>query len=175
MSYFVRRCRYHAHGVLVLNKHQINPDYAFVYFDGTSTSRDVIADNLEVKIEEQDCSELVLNPSIADSSFWGYIDRGYSMIDLVPGSGGEGDLAIRSFGRSSSSWRGLRQQLDARCFIAGADYEISAKFRLLNSTTMDGAMCDTNVQTNNRDHTQCPSVVIFGWGCDEDKYGDDDV
>ena len=76
---------YHVHGVLVLNEHQINPEYAKVYFDGTDVSRNVIVDNLDVKLAPQDCSELILNPSIVDSSFWSYIDRGYSMVDLVPG------------------------------------------------------------------------------------------
>eukprot|EP00804_Cyclotella_cryptica_P014145 CCRYP_005584-RA/>CCRYP_005584-RA protein AED:0.03 eAED:0.03 QI:259/1/1/1/0.94/0.9/20/117/3951 len=156
---------YHAHGVLVMNENHVNADYAKVYFDGTATSRDVIVDNLEVKLAPQQCSELVLNPSIEDSSFWSYIDRGYSMVSLVPGANGGSDLALRSFGRSSSTWRGLKQQLDTRCFISGAEYEISAKFRLLNSTTSQGVMCDTNVLTNNRGNTQCPSVVIYGWSC----------
>eukprot|EP00804_Cyclotella_cryptica_P009369 CCRYP_018076-RB/>CCRYP_018076-RB protein AED:0.03 eAED:0.03 QI:374/1/1/1/0.94/0.9/20/617/4181 len=158
---------YHAHGVLVLNENHIDADYAKVYFDGTATSRDVIVDNLEVKVASQECSELVLNPSIEDSSFWSYIDRGRSMVSLVLGAQGGSDLALRSYGRSSS-WRGLRQQLDTRCFFSGAEYEISAKFRLVNSTTSQGVLCDTNVQTNNRENTQCPSVVIYGWGCDGD-------
>ncbi|KAL7482807.1 hypothetical protein ACHAW6_008462, partial [Cyclotella cf. meneghiniana] len=156
---------YHAHGVLMLNEHQINADYAKVYFDGTATFRDVIVDNLEVKFAPQQCSELVLNPSIDDSSFWSYIDRGNGMISLVPGASGGSDLALRSFSRSSSVWSGLRQQLDKRCFFSGAEYEITAKFRLLNSTTSQGVKCDTNVQTNNYGNTQCPSVVIYGWGC----------
>ena len=166
--------RYHVHGVLVLNEHQINPEYAKVYFDGTDVSRNVIVDNLDVKLAPQDCSELILNPSIVDSSFWSYIDRGYSMVDLVPGVDGGSDLALRSFGRNHA-WRGIRQTLDARCFFSGAEYEISAKFRLLNSTTAEGVMCDTNIQTNDRYGMQCPSVVIYGWDCDEDEDGDDDV
>jgi hypothetical protein len=157
--------RYHAHGILVLNENHITTDYAKVYFDGTATSRDVIVDNLEVKLAPKQCSELVLNPSIEDSSFWSYIDRGHGMVSLVPGANGGADRALRSFDRSRSTWTGLRQQLDTRCFFSGAEYEISAKFRLLNSTTSQGVMCDTNVLTNNRGNTQCPSVVIYGWGC----------
>jgi len=156
---------YHAHGVLVLNENHITADYAKVYFDGAATSRDVIVDNLEVKFAPQQCIELVLNPSVEDSSFWSYIDRGYGMVSLVPGANGGADRALRSFGRSSSTWTGLRQQLDTRCFFSGAEYDISAKFRLLNSTTSQGVRCDTNVLTNNRGNTQCPSVVIYGWGC----------
>lgn len=158
---------YHAHGVLVLNEDQVDPEYAKVYFDGIHTSKDVVVDNVEVKIAPQDCSELILNPTVVDSSYWGYIDRGYSQLDLVPGASGGSDLALRSFGRSSSTRRGIRQQLDARCFISDVEYEISAKFRLLNSTTSEGVMCDTNVQENNRDKTQCPSVTIVGWNCDK--------
>jgi hypothetical protein len=152
--------------MLVLNENHIDVTYAKVYFDGTSTVRDVVVDNLEAKLESQQCSELILNPTFVDASFWSYIDRGRSKVDLVPGADGGSDLALRSFGRSSSSWRGVRQQLDSRCFVSGAQYEISAKFKLLNSTTSQGVMCDTNVQYNNREGTQCPSVVIYGWGCD---------
>lgn len=158
----------------MLNEHQINPAYAKVYFDGTDVSRDVIVDDLDVKLAPQDCGELILNPSIVDSSFWSYIDRGYSMVDLVPGADGDADLALRSFGRNHA-WRGIRQTLDARCFFSGAEYEISAKFRLLNSTTAEGVMCDTNIKSNDRYGMQCPSVVIYGWDCEEDADGDDDV
>lgn len=167
--------RYHAHGVLSLNQHQINPDYAKVYMDGTHISRDVVVDNLDVKFSPQDCSDLILNPSIEDSSFWTYIDRDGSKVDLVEGANGGTDLALRSFSRSGSTWRGIRQQLDARCFVSGLEYDIAAKFRLLNSTTGEGAMCDTNVQANDRYNTQCPSVVIYGWKCELDDDGDDDV
>lgn len=151
-----------------MNENHINADYAKIYFDGTATSRKIIVDNLEVKFAAQQCSELILNPSIDDSSFWSYIDRGYGMVSLVPGASGGSDLALRSFSRSSSSWSGLRQQLDVRCFFSGAEYEITAKFRLLNSTTSQGVKCDTNIQSNNYGNTQCPSVVIYGWGCEGD-------
>jgi hypothetical protein len=149
----------------VLNDKHIGADYTKIYFDGTATSRDVLVDNLEAKVAPQECSALVLNPSFnADTAFWSYIDRGRSKLQLVPGANGGSDLALRSFSRDHT-WRGVRQQLDARCFVSGAEYEISAKFRLLNATTAQGVMCDTNVQTNNRENTQCPSVVIYGWGC----------
>lgn len=100
---------------------------------------------------------------MTDSSFWSYIDRGRSQVSLVPGVNGD-DLALKSFARDHT-WRGFRQQLDARCFVENEEYEITGKFRLLNGTTSEGVMCDTNVQTNDRYNTQCPSVVIYGWGC----------
>ena len=158
--------RYHAHGVHVLDEMHIDVDYAKVYFDGTATSRDVIVDNVEIQFAPKSCDALVLNPSFMDTAaFWSYIDRGHSKVDLVPGADGDSDLALRSFDRTHT-WRGVKQQLDARCFISGAEYEISAKFRLLNSTSLNGVMCDTNVQTNDRYNTQCPSIVIYGWGCE---------
>jgi hypothetical protein len=127
----------------------------------------VLVDNLEAKVAPRECNALVLNPSFQDSSFWSYIDRGPSKLELVQGaSGGSEDFALRSFARDHT-WRGVRQQLDTRCFVEGMEYEITAKFRLLNATTAQGVICDTNVQTNNRANTQCPSVVIYGWGCNE--------
>jgi hypothetical protein len=90
-------------------------------------------------------------------------DRLFVLVSLVPGANGD-DLALKSFARDHT-WRGFRQQLDARCFVENEEYEITGKFRLLNGTTSEGVMCDTNVQTNDRYNTQCPSVVIYGWGC----------
>jgi hypothetical protein len=100
-----------------LAKNQADAEYAKVYFDGTATIRDVIVDNVEVKFAPQQCSQLVLNPSIVDSSFWNNNDRVWSKVDLVPGASGGSDLALRSFERSQSDWRGLRQQLDKRCVL----------------------------------------------------------
>ena len=148
-----------------MNENHVGAGFTKLFFDGTATSRDVVVDNVEAKFVPRQCNELVLNPSFEDAAFWSYIDRDRSRVELVTGAQGGSDLALRSYSRTST-WRGVRQELDARCFESGAEYEISAKFRLLDSATSQGVMCDTNVQGNNRENTQCPSVVIYGWGCD---------
>ena len=102
--------RYHAHGILILNEKHVGADYTKLYFDGTHQSRDVVVDNVEAKFAPLECSELVINPSFQDASFWSYIDRGRSKVDLVTGVNGGSDLALRSFSRDHS-WRGVRQQL----------------------------------------------------------------
>ena len=96
-------------GMHVLNEHQVQADYIKIYFDGTATSRDVIVDDVKVVHVPQNCQKLVLNPSFEDgSSFWSYIDRGGSKVSLFsPGAGGASDFALRSYARSSSSWRGV--------------------------------------------------------------------
>ncbi len=150
-----------------LNEDQANAEFAKVYFDGAVASLDVIVDDVEVNKIPSTCQELILNPSFEESTaFWSFIDRGYSKVGLhSPGAAGASDFALRSYDRGSSEWRGIRQQLDNRCFTVGAEYTISAKFRLLNPSTGEGEVCDTNVQYNNGERTQCPSVVVYGWQC----------
>jgi len=155
--------RYHVHGIFILNADQAGADYAKVYFDGASTVRDVVVDNLQVKVVPQNCKSLIMNPSFDEgSAFWSYIDRGYSKVSLYPGEDGDSDFALRSYARTSSRWRGVRQRLDTRCFVSGSEYTITAKFRLLNASSQ-GMTCNTNIQYDN--DQMCPNVVIYGWGC----------
>ncbi len=155
-------------GVSSLSSDQAKADYSKIYFDGANAAFDVVVDDVQVKHLVQNCKELVLNPSFeTNTAYWSFIDRSNSKIGLFsPGAGGESDFALRSYDRGSGEWRGARQQLDVRCFVPGIEYTISAKFRLLNAVTQVGESCDTNALQDNKEETQCPTVVIFGWGCD---------
>lgn len=92
------------------------------------------------------CDALVLNPSFEDgtSTYWQMSDRRpRQKVNMhSPGAAGESDYALKVYDRDHY-WRGLRQKLDPRCFVAGEEYSISAKFRLLNATG-HGVMCDTS-------------------------------
>lgn len=55
------------------------------------------------------------------------------------------------------------QKLDPLCFIVGEEYDIRAKFRLLDATSGEGLWCDVNHQWNSANN--CPSVSIYGQSC----------
>jgi len=157
--------RYNIHGLWTLRPNQAQADFTKMYFDGISTAYDVIVDNIEVKHLPKQCNALVENPSFNNCSaaFWQATDRDRMKLKLYsPGSEGQGDFALRAYARDHS-WRGIRQQLDKRCFVTGEEYKISAKFRLLNATSGAGVHCNTNDQWMSGKN--CPSVMIYGEEC----------
>ena len=157
--------RYNIHGLWTLRPNQAKADFTKIYFDGISTAYDVIIDNIQVKRLPLQCNTLVENPSFSNgsSAFWQATDRDRMKLNLYsPGADGPGDFALRAYNRDHQ-WRGIRQQLDKRCFVTGEEYTISAKFRLLNATSGAGLHCLTNDQWMSGKN--CPSVMIYGEGC----------
>ena len=161
---------YSIHGLWSLRPNQALADFTKVYLDGISTAYDVIIDNMQIKHLPLQCDTLVENPSFINgsASYWhatyiDAIDRDRMKLKIYsPGAGGGGDFALRAYDRDHSS-RGMRQQLDKRCFVTGEEYTISAKFRLLNSTSGIGLTCNTNDRTVTGKN--CPSVMIQGEEC----------
>jgi hypothetical protein len=157
--------RYNIHGLWTLRPNQAQADYTKIYVDGISTAYDVIIDNMQTKHLPLQCNALIENPSFNNRSaaFWQPTDRDRMKLKLYsPGAGGPEDFALRGYARDHS-WRGIRQQLDKRCFVTGQEYTISAKFRLLNATTGAGVQCNTNDQWYSG--LNCPSVMIYGEEC----------
>lgn len=162
---FVTPFRYHIHGLWPLRPNQVGADFTKIYFDGIDSSYDVIIDTVQIKQLPLQCSALVENSSFKNRSaeYWQATDRDRLKIKLYsPGADGQGDFALRAYNRDHP-WRGIRQQLDKRCFVTGEEFIISAKFRLLNATTGTGLNCTTNDQWGSGKN--CPSVMIYGEGC----------
>ena len=115
---------------------------------------DVYTADVKAYVLEQNCEALVMNPDFEEKDlYWTYTDRDRSKVKVVPGAGGSGH-ALRVYDRDHT-WRGLRQVLDSRCFVASEEFTITAKFRLTDAA-LAGVACVG---------TQCPSVVIYGRKC----------
>ena len=142
-------------------------DLTKIYFGDSHPKYNVITADVQAHVLEKNCQALVLNPDMADKDlFWSYTDRDRSKIKVISGEGGSGH-ALRVYDRDSS-WRGLKQDLDPRCIVAGEEFLITANFRLTNSTG-HGVECDPNVQWNHNEGSQCPSVVVYGKKCPTGK------
>jgi hypothetical protein len=142
-------------------------DLTKIYFGDSHPKYDVITADVQAHVLEKNCQALVLNPDMSERDlFWSYTDRDRSKIKVIPGEGGSGH-ALRVYDRDSS-WRGLMQHLDPRCIVAGEEFLITANFRLTNSTG-HGVECDPNIQWNNNEGSQCPSVVVYGKECPTGK------
>lgn len=134
-----------------------------MYFADANPEWDVYTADVKAYVLEQNCQALVENSGFDEKDlFWTYTDRDRSKVKVIPGAGGSGH-ALRIYDRDHS-WRGLRQVLDPRCFVAGAEYSISAKFHLTDAS-LAGVSCDPNFQYNWNEGTQCPSVVLYGRKC----------
>ena len=134
-----------------------------MYFADANPNWDVYTADVKAYVLEQNCQALVENSNFEDKDlFWTYTDRDRSKVKVIPGSDGTGH-ALRSYDRDHS-WRGLRQTLDSRCFVAGEEFDISAKFRLTDEN-LAGVECDPNYQYNYLEGSQCPSVVLYGKKC----------
>jgi len=139
-------------------------DLTKMYFGDPHPRYEVLTADVEAYVLEQNCQALILNPGMEEKDlFWSYTDRDRSKIKVIPGEGGSGH-ALRVYDRDNS-WRGLKQLLDARCFVAGEVYAITGNFRLTDSS-LNGVACDPNYQWNNNEGTQCPSVVVHGSDCE---------
>jgi hypothetical protein len=151
-------------GTLTLKPDMVGPNmHSKLHFINLDPAYSTIIDNAEIKVLPQQCSALVLNPSVDNGSmYWQTNDRHRAKLDLYsPGASGGSDVALRSFERDHW-WRGMRQRLDPRCFASGDEYVINAKFRLLDAAGQ-GVMCDVNKQWTTTD--VCPSVAIYGFQC----------
>jgi hypothetical protein len=145
---------HHVHGIHVLNENDEKPDLAKMYFPDANAEWDVYTADVKAYVLEQNCQALVLNPDFEEKDmYWTYTDRDRSKVKVIPGAGGSGH-ALRLYDRDHS-WRGLRQVLDPRCFVAAEEFTITAKFRLTDAS-LAGVACEG---------TQCPSVKIFGRKC----------
>jgi len=139
-------------------------DLTKMYLGDPHPRYEVMTADVEAYVLEQNCQALILNADMAEKDmFWSYTDRDRSKIKVIPGEGGSGH-ALRVYDRDHS-WRGLKQLLDARCFVAGEVYAITANFRLTDSS-LNGVACDPNYQWNNNEGSQCPSVVVHGSDCE---------
>lgn len=155
--------RHHVHGIHVHTENGENPDLSRIYFADANPAWDVYTADVKAYVLEQNCQALVLNPDMEEKDlYWTFTDRDRSKVKVITGAGGSGH-ALRVYDRDHS-WRGLFQVLDSRCFVAGEEYDISAKFRLTDAS-LAGVTCDPNFQYNHNEGAQCPSIVIYGKKC----------
>lgn len=155
--------RHHVHGIHVHNKNGVDANLAKMYFADANPSWDVYTADVKAYVLEQNCNALIENPDMEQKDlFWTYTDRDRSKVKVIAGAGGSGH-ALRVYDRDHS-WRGIRQVLDPRCFVAAEEFTIYAKFRLVDDS-LAGVTCDPSYLVNSLDGAQCPSVVIYGRKC----------
>lgn len=103
---------------------------------------------------EAECANLVRNPGGEDGShnYWMHSGGGIK----VHNEGSAGSYAISSEGRTGA-WQGPGQFLDTRCFTEGQQYEVTAKFKLIEPKSGATIDCDPN-QKNVNAFDVCPRV-----------------
>ncbi len=155
--------RHHVHGIHIHNENGVKPNLAKMYFADANPIWDVYTADVKAYVLEKNCQALIENPNMEEKDlYWTYTDRDRSKVKVITGVGGSGH-ALRVYDRDHS-WRGLRQVLDPRCFVATEEFTINARFRLTDESLV-GVTCDPTYKVNSLDGAQCPSVVIYGRKC----------
>lgn len=150
-------------GIFTIPEKSADADHASLYMSGLDASVNIIMDNVSIKKIPEQCDSLILNPSFDDgTSFWIGDRKNEVKVKLSPGAGGSGH-ALMAYDRAFH-WRGVYQRLDPRCFVAGAEYVVTAKFKLLNGMSSAGMTCDPTIKWRNDE--QCPSVMLQAYECD---------
>ncbi len=158
-------------GIMTVTEKQADHDNIFARLYGTHENMNVFYDDISIVPIPKSCQNLVLNGDfeVGDARFWlqgeNYSKRTLDVeIFSLGANGSRYSLMLQNF-----SIERFGQRLDSRCLVEGQEFQISAKFRLLDvNNHASGIECDTSIRRNGSVSNNCPYVVIRGRECADD-------
>lgn len=156
-------------GIMTVIEPWVDHDRMSIVLGGPHESMNVYFDDASIIHIPRKCDNLVLNSDFeeGDSRFWLPTTRhniGVSMSAIESGSS-KFAVAISQL-KHFYTEHALRQQLDTRCIVEGQEYQINAKFKLVNPSDLTtGLGCDPTSRSVT-DENHCPIVTIKGEQCD---------
>ncbi len=150
-------------GIMTVTELEANHDEIYARLYGPHPNMNIYYDDISITPIPKSCQNLVLNGDfeVGDSRFWLPNSRSSINVD-ISNSGADGSQYSMMVQKYTS--HRIRQLLDSRCILEGQEFQINAKFRLLNATNLSGMECDTSVvSVYNSNH--CPTVIIRGVEC----------
>uniref|UniRef100_A0A7S4MJT6 CBM-cenC domain-containing protein n=1 Tax=Odontella aurita TaxID=265563 RepID=A0A7S4MJT6_9STRA len=116
-------------------------------------------------IPKAECpKEFLMNKGfeLGTTEYWR--NRGYGgkgKLEIVPG-GADGTGHALKMTNVGHYYNGPLQWIDSTCLEEGAEYEVSARFKLTNMATGEPHYCDTSVWRNGNIN-QCPVMTLSIW------------
>lgn len=156
-------------GILTINEKQAAHDRMYIRLYGPHTNMILFYDDISITPIPKACANLVTNGDfeVGDSRFWRPSDRRYIDVDISSLGAGESEhsLMIQKY----TSHR-IYQNLDTRCLVEGQEFQINAKFRLLNATDLASGVECLPTMLNVGDSRHCPTVTVRGSACNGNNF-----
>lgn len=128
-------------GTFIVTEHMTTGNSTAIFMEGPPPPALIYLDDVETTLYNTDCSigvNLVMNGDIdGDLRFWKYtgpINRHRTGIELVNNADegwGEG-WSMKTTNRDQE-WHGLKQDLIMDCFEVGTEYEVTVRYRVIES------------------------------------------
>ena len=155
-------------GIMTVTEKQLSHDNMLFILSNTHQNMNVFYDDISMVPMSRSCDNLVLNNDfeVGDSRFWSPSYSKYLKAE-ISNIGADGSKYSLMMIPKAPSHTGdnMKQSLDARCFIEGQEYLISAKFKFLNSTDLASGVDCIPGSLNVNKPTHCPTITIRGDSC----------
>ena len=128
-------------GVFTMTQEYVDANRVYVYLEANIQDRVILDDVDIIPFTYNSCDDnLVKNGDFStDGTYW--YTFGSPNLELVPGIGEEGDLALRVTQRTSPSWSG-RNYMDVDCLNIGDRVAVKARFKLESQADGSTFECD---------------------------------
>lgn len=152
-------------GIMTVSEKQIAHTRMYVRLYGPHENMNVFYDDVSVVPIPRACDSLLLNSDFetGDTRFWKPSDRRY--IDVNVMNVGNAEEPQYSMIVEKYTSHRIQQDLDTRCITEGQEFQINAKFKLLNTTDYtSGVDCIPTILSAGNQNA-CPSITIRGTNC----------